>query len=260
VSDPSFATQLGKLARRSIARSLRQPVIIVPSFIFPLFMLAVVSAGGDKVTDVKGFPTDSYITFILGAMLVLGASSTATLAGTTLGNDIGTGLIGRMTLTPIRASTLVIANLAGAAVLALIQATVYLGVGLAAGASIEAGVAGGFALIGVVLLMILAFGALGSLAAVMTGSGEQIQALVSVVLALLFMSSMLMPRDLISQDWFKTVATYNPMSYLVEATRSLLIEGWDAEALALGCGVALVGLILALTLSVTRLRRSIFMA
>ena len=98
----------------------------------------------------------------------------------------------------------------------------------------KAGVGGALALIAVVLLVVLAFGAIGLLAAVQTGSAEQVQALFSVSLGLLFMSSMAMPRNLIQEDWFKTIATYNPMSYLVEATRSLFINGWDAEALALG--------------------------
>ena len=56
--------------------------------------------------------------------------------------------------------------------------------------------------------------------------------------ALLFLSSMVMPRNLIREIWFEKIATYNPMSYLVEAPRSLLITGWDGEALALGCGIA----------------------
>ena len=45
---------------------------------------------------------------------------------------------------------------------------------------------------------------------------------------------MSLPRDLIEQDWFRTVATYNPVSYLFEGVRSLIITGWDARALALG--------------------------
>jgi ABC-2 type transport system permease protein len=253
----SFGVQLRRLARRSIARTIRQPIVIVPSFVFPLFMLAIVSAGGDQVTKIKGFPTDSYLTFVLGAMLVQGASSAATMAGGTLGNDIATGFLSRLKLTPMRSSTLLIANLAGVAVIGLAQAIIYLIVGLAFGVSVKAGVAGAIALIGVVFLIILAFGAIGSLAAVATGSGEQVQGLVAVVLALLFMSSMLMPRNLISQDWFKTIATYNPMSYLVEATRSLLITGWDGEALALGCGIALVGLVVPLAAASRRMQRSV---
>ena len=247
--------QLGRLARRSVVRTVRQPALIIPTLIFPLFMLAVVSAGGSDVTEIEGFPTDSYVTFLLGAMMVQGASGAATMAGTGLGNDIGTGLLSRLTLTRLKPTTLIIGNLAGVALIGLIQAAVYLGVGLAAGASVEAGAAGAAALLGVCLLTILAFGAIGSLAAVVAGSGEQIQGLVALVLAGLFMSSMLMPRNLIEEEWFKQIATYNPLSYLVEANRSLLIEGWDGEALALGCGIAAIGFFAALALAVRRIQR-----
>jgi ABC-2 type transport system permease protein len=47
-----------------------------------------------------------------------------------------------------------------------------------------------------------------------------------------------LPRNLIQTDWFREVATYNPVSYLLEAIRSLLIDGWDPQALALGFGFA----------------------
>jgi ABC-2 type transport system permease protein len=50
---------------------------------------------------------------------------------------------------------------------------------------------------------------------------------------------MALPRNLIQTDWFREIATYNPVSYLIEAIRSLLITGWDGEALALGFGVAI---------------------
>jgi ABC-2 type transport system permease protein len=52
------------------------------------------------------------------------------------------------------------------------------------------------------------------------------------------MSSMNLPRNLIEIDWFRTVATINPVSYLIEGIRSLIITGWDAQALALGFGLA----------------------
>ena len=61
--------------------------------------------------------------------------------------------------------------------------------------------------------------------AVKTGAPERVHPLFSLTLGLLFMSSMAMPRDLIQEDWFKTIATYNPMSYPIEAARSLFISG-----------------------------------
>ena len=51
-------------------------------------------------------------------------------------------------------------------------------------------------------------------------------------------SSMNLPRNLIEADWFRTAATLNPVSYMIEGLRSLIIEGWDAQALALGFGIA----------------------
>jgi ABC-2 type transport system permease protein len=78
--------------------------------------------------------------------------------------------------------------------------------------------------------------------------------------AALFLSSMALPRDLIEIDWFQTVATYNPVSYMLEGIRSLVITGWDGEALALGfaCsgGVALIALAAASSALRTRMVRT----
>jgi ABC-2 type transport system permease protein len=90
-------------------------------------------------------------------------------------------------------------------------------------------------------LMTLGFGAIGSAAALRTGSGEAVQGLFPLFFVLLFLSSMSLPRNLLT-GWFHDVATWNPVSYLVEAIRSLLITGWDGEALALGFAVS-IGLI-----------------
>ena len=118
----------------------------------------------------------------------------------------------------------------------------------------KAGIGGALVLILVTLLIILAFGSIGLFAALRTGSAQQVQSLFAVALGLLFLSSMVMPRNLIQVDWFKTIATYNPMSYLIEAPRSLLIKGWDAEALALGCGIAAATLIVMMTVTTASLR------
>jgi ABC-2 type transport system permease protein len=255
---PSARVQLGKLARRSIARTLRQPIMVVPNLVFPLFMLAVISGGaGEQATRVEGFPTDNYTTFLLAATMIQGASGAMTVAGTTLGDDIETGFLSRVSLTPIAAPVLIAAQLAGVAVLGVAQVTIYLFVGLAAGASVAAGLAGALALIAVVVVIAVSFGSLGLLAAIRAGSAERLQGLVAVALALLFLSSMAMPRDLITVDWFKAIATVNPMSYLVEAPRSLLITGWDAEALALGCGIAGVLALLALARATVNLKRRV---
>jgi ABC-2 type transport system permease protein len=91
-------------------------------------------------------------------------------------------------------------------------------------------------------------------AALRTGSGEAVQGLFPLFFVVLFLSSMALPRDLIAADWFRTIATYNPVSYLLEAIRSLLITGWDGEALALGFGCAIAIAAVGLTASSFALR------
>jgi ABC-2 type transport system permease protein len=88
------------------------------------------------------------------------------------------------------------------------------------------------------LLIALAFSALGAVIGLRTGSGEAVQGIFPLLFVLVFMSSNALPRDLIEQDWFRTIATINPVSYLFEGLRSLVIFGWDGEALALGFGCA----------------------
>ena len=63
-----------------------------------------------------------------------------------------------------------------------------------------------------------------------------------------------MPRNLIEIKWFQTAATLNPVSYLIEGIRSLIVIGWDAEALALGFGVATLIAVTAVTLASVSLR------
>jgi ABC-2 type transport system permease protein len=68
------------------------------------------------------------------------------------------------------------------------------------------------------------------------------------------------PRDLIEIDWFQLVATVTPVSYLLEAVRSLIITGWDGQALLLGfviaIAIAVVALVLASWALVERLTRT----
>jgi ABC-2 type transport system permease protein len=242
----ALLTQVGVLARRSVVRTLRQPAQIVPALIFPLFLLAVNSGGLNETTKLPGFPTDSYLTFALGFTFVQGALFATMSAGTDLARDVETGFLNRLALTPLRGAALLVGLLAGIMVLGLIQAATYLLAGVVAGADFAAGVGGVAVIVALSMLITLGFGSIGAMIALRTGNGEAVQGMFPLLFVLLFLSSMALPRNLIEQDWFRTVATYNPVSYLIEGMRSLLVTGWDGEALALGFGVALVIIVLGL--------------
>lgn len=225
---------------RSVIRLVRQPALVIPSVIFPLFLLAVNAGGLNSATDIPGFPTDSYITFAIAFTFIQAAIFSTMNAGQGLAQDIESGFFSRLVLTPMRPSALMAGQLAGLVVLGQLQAFLYLAVGLAAGANFEAGIAGYFVLAALVSIISIGFGGIGLIMAIRTGSGEAVQGMFPLMFVLLFFSSMTLPRNLIEQDWYRFLATINPISYLIEAIRSLFITGWDAEALALGFVIAIV--------------------
>jgi ABC-2 type transport system permease protein len=233
-------SQVGQLAQRSILRTLRQPAQIVPALVFPLFLLAVNSGGLKDATNLPGFPTDSYLTFALAVPFIQGGLFSVMNAGTDLARDIETGFLNRLALTPLRGGALLSGLLAGAVVLGLVQAMTYLSVGLIAGAELTTGFAGALVIVALAVSITVAFGSIGLFAALRTGSGEAVQSLFPVFFVFLFISAMALPLNLLQTDWFHTVASINPVTYLLEAFRSLLFEGWEIGTLALGFGIAAV--------------------
>ena len=172
--------------------------------------------------------------------------------GQNLAEDNQGGFFNRLQLTPIHPAALVAGQLAGTLTLGLFQAATYISVGLLAGAHIEAGFAGALVMVALAICICLAFGSIGLAVGMRVDAPEKVQSLFPLIFVFLFLSSMSLPRNLIQTDWFREVATYNPVSYMVEGLRSLLITGWDGEALALGFGCALGILAIGLFFASTR--------
>jgi ABC-2 type transport system permease protein len=248
------------LAQRSVIRTLRQPAMVVPSLLFPLLLLSINSSGLDSATLLPGFPTDSYFQFALAIPFVQGALFSANSAGTNVASDIESGFLNRLSLTPLRRVSLMLGQLTGILALGLIQALTFVVVGVVFGHGIAAGGGGAVVLVLLSLTISLAFGAIGAFVALRSGNGEAVQGSFPLFFAVLFLSSMYLPRNLIEVDWFQTVATWNPVSYMLEGIRSLVIVGWDGEALALGfaCagGIAAIAVVAAGSALRTRMVRT----
>jgi ABC-2 type transport system permease protein len=246
--------EVGAIAWRSIRRTLRQPANAIV-LVFPLMLMAVNANGLKAATHLPGFPTRSFLAFFIPFTFIQGALFAASTAGTELGRDIDTGFLNRLALTPLRGSALLVGHLGGALAQTFIQALVYLGVGLAFGVRFASGVPGMATLILLALCIGAGFASAGIWIALRTGSGEAVQAQIPVLFFLLFISSMNMPRNLIEVHWFRVAATINPVSYMIEGMRSLVIEGWNGQALALGFGLSLAFVMLAMTASSFALRK-----
>ena len=242
----SLFNQIRALARRSTLKTLRPPFQLFPIVFFPAILLAVNASGLKAVTHLPGFPTDSYISFAIAVAFIQGSMFSLINTGTNLAEDIENGFFNRLALTPLRRVSLIAGLLVGVAILGVMQSAAYMLIGLIAGAKLDAGLGGALVMLILGSLTAVAFGAIGCAAALRTGSGEAVQGLFPLFFMFIFLSSSSLPRNLLTTGWFHTVATWNPVSYLIEAFRSLYIFGWDSTALWRGFAVAIAILALAL--------------
>jgi ABC-2 type transport system permease protein len=246
--------QVLQLARRSVIRTIRQPANWITPLVFPLALMAVNTGGLHAATSLPGFPTDSFLAFFIAFPFIQGSLFATVNAGVDLARDIQTGFLNRLALTPMQSPALLLGHLGGVIVMGFVQAAWYLAVALVIGVRLESGVTGALVLFLLAVLIVLAFGSFGALAALRTGSTEAVHSLFPVFFVFLFISSMNLPRNLIETKWFQTAASLNPVSYLIEAIRSLVIQGWNWEALGLGFSIAIVMSVVGLTLSSLALR------
>jgi len=255
-----LSAQVGVLARRSMLKTLRQPFQLFPIVFFPLILLAVNASGLKSATHLPGFPTSSYISFAIAVAFIQGGMFSLINAGTNLAEDIESGFVTRLALTPLRRVALIAGLLVGVAALGALQSAVYMLMGVVAGAHLDAGAGGVLVILALGSLTALGFGALGCAAALRTGSGEAVQGLFPLFFVFIFLSSSNLPRNLLKTGWFHTVADWNPISYLIEGFRSLYIYGWDGTALwrgfAVAAGLTIVALLAVAGALRTRLQRT----
>ena len=249
IRERSLLEQIGVVARRSAVATYRQRALLVFPMVFPLILFAINGSALSKATEIPGFPTSNYRAFLIAMPFVQGAMFVSISAGTSLARDIETGFLNRLALTPLRSEAMLIGQLGGASVLACVQAVVYVLVAFATGVSFASGVGGVLVLLALSLAISFAFASLGGLLALRLGSGEAIQGIFPLLFVTLFLSSSTLPRNLIKAEWFREIATYNPISYLLEGLRSLVIGGWNAQALELAFGFSALLAAVSLALS-----------
>lgn len=252
----SAVRQTLALARRSVVGRFRQPAVLAPSFVFPLFFAALSSSSYSRVKNAPGFPkVDSFLQFSLASAIMQAAFFGATSAAADLALDIQQGFWERLIASPVRRTAIVIGRLASSIVVGAVQASAFIVILAIFGVRIRSGPVGIVVLVASAALISLAMSTLMSTFAIKTGSPEVVQGMFPLVFVLMFLSSTFMARELMN-GWFRRVVDVNPISYLAEGLRGFVLErpltGWHFfEAL----GIPAIGCVLALALCLRSLRR-----
>lgn len=246
--------QAAVLARRAVVGVARQPQVIVPSFLFPLIFTSINSAAFERATRLPQFPAvESFLAFLLPATVIQGALFGSISAGNDIARDVETGFFDRLVTSPVSRIAILLGRLAGGGVLAAAQACVFMAVFVPVGATLEGGILAFLVIVATASTVAMAVGGFAIALGLRTGSAEAVQGAFPLIFITLFTSSAFFPRELMT-GWYRDVATYNPVSWLVEGLRHLAISGFDAGEAATALGVAAGLGTVSLTVALAQLR------
>ncbi|MDP6492438.1 MAG: ABC transporter permease [Acidimicrobiales bacterium] len=243
------------LTRRSVVSEWRQLGNVLPGLVFPLLLAAVYTHQFERVILLPGFPAvDSFLDFVLPASLLQSVSFGATEAGTELARDIENGFFDRLRASPCARLPLLMGRLGGAMAVAAAKGVLIVMVFLMFGAEIAGGPAATVVVVAAAVLIVLAIGGLGQVLAILTGNQEAVNATFPLVFTSIFMSSAFFPTTLMS-GWFRQVAEANPVTWIIDPVRRLILEGWSWSDVGQALGVPLVLSVITVTMAVVALDR-----
>ena len=245
-------THTWALTMRSLKGRLRQPAVLAPAFVFPLFFAALGASSFNGVADFPGFPADSFLDYAVAGAILQGVLFGATSAASDLATDIEQGFWERLIASPVTRISIVFGRLASGALIAMVQVVVFLLIFLAFGARIHSGVAGFVGLVVAGGILALAVSSLMSGFAIKTGSPEAVQGAFPLVFILLFLSSAFFPRQYMS-GWYATVADWNPLSHIVEGMQSFMFESLQADAFLRAWGIPAIVSVISLAFALRAL-------
>jgi ABC-type multidrug transport system permease subunit len=242
---PPVAPVAFALWLRSLNEVTRVRGAILPATIAPLIFLLGTSGQFGRLTGLDGFPTDSYMSWIVPLSCLQGAGFAGAATGSNLARDIEQGWFDRLLTAPVPRPLLIVGPILGAVTRALVPATVVLGVGLALGAELTGGLPGLLALYAAAVGFCAVAGLWGVFMAVTFRTQQAGPLMQQGVFLAVFLSTAYTPEVLL-QGWLAEAAKYNPVTYVLEMARQATVEGVEPSlahtlpGLAALAGMALV--------------------
>ncbi len=250
----SAVTALLVLSRRALREALRTPESLLPTLFIPLFFLVVNVGQAGRIFPAEAtafLQGQSYAAFQVPSALLLAASFGS--AAQYLVEDIEGGYFDKLRAAPISRMSIVLGRLSAEGAKGVVISGVIVIASLPFGVKVASGP------LGFVLLLILAsswsvvFSGFMSLIALKSRSAAATQSGSLIFFPLLFLTPNFVPRDLLTRP-MEIAATFNPVTYVMEAMRSLILD--DLAWAKIGRGfvvVALFGLVM-LALNVRTIR------
>ena len=227
--------QVQLLAVRILLKTVRDPMVWLPNLIFSVFLLlAFDGILGEAVAPLTG---GNYLNFLV-PLIILMAAFAGGHAGFALVTDKDSGFFRRQLAMPLARPAIVLGPMVAGAIQILVQSVVVLTLALIMGLDPAAGPSGVLLVLALAMLWGLAYAGYTVAMGLKARSAQAAESSTIIAFLVLFLSPIFLPKDDL-QEWMQVVVTINPVTYLLEAMRSLTIDGWEAGPLLRGFAVAL---------------------
>jgi ABC-2 type transport system permease protein len=244
------------LSIRNTKQIWRPFAALIPSLFIPIFFFAVNAASLSAFAHVPGFPNVSYKQFIAPVAIFTAIFFSAGNAGIELVQDIASGYFKKLVIMPINRLAIVLGRLTEVAIQSLLQGSIVLVLLLAVGVKFNTGVLGVLAIFGMLMLFAMAWSCIGMIAALRTQNARLVQSMFVLVFPFLYLTTSQSPKSLLPPT-FATIATYNPVTYIVEGVRALVLSSWSDPAIWQGFLVASILFVVMVTLTLNSFRKAL---
>jgi ABC-2 type transport system permease protein len=238
-----FVRDLLSVASRAMHAIPRDVEAVIPPIFIALFFFVVNIGTLQKLTErnIAGF---DFKAFMMATAVLLGVTGISRAGALVL--DVQNGYFDRLLLSPVRRITILLGHMVADVAVAAALTLPILVLGFILGVRFEAGVLGVVMFVLLAALWSLAFAGFGYAIALKTGNPAAVQSSFLLFFPFLFLTTSYVPRSQLN-GWLDTVATLNPVTYLLEGLRSLTMTGWDWADL----GKALLAVAVVGTVSMT---------
>jgi ABC-2 type transport system permease protein len=231
-----FITDVLVVAGRALRAVPRDLESVMPPVFISLFFFLVNIGTLQHLTE-QNIQNFDFTAFMMPTAILLGVTGVSRAPALVI--DVQNGYFDRLLLTPVRRLAILLGHLCADVTVAAALTVPILLVGFALGVRFESGPLGIVAFVLIAALWSLAFSGFGYAIALKTGNPGAVQSTFLLFFPFLFLTSSYVPRDQLS-GWLDTVATFNPVTYLLEGLRSLIYGGWAWDDI----GAALLAIVI----------------
>ena len=242
------------LSIRHTKQIWRPLLALIPSLFIPILFFLVNSAVFTTVSLIPGFPSNSYLKFIAPTALFTAIFFSAGNAGIELVVDISSGYFKKLTLMPINRLAIILSKLTEVAIQSIMQGGIVMILLTLIGVRADTGILGIFAVFAMMTLFAMGWSCIGLIAALRTKNPRLVQSMFVLVFPFLYLTTSQMPKELLPATYVKIIS-YNPVTYIIEGVRGLMIRDWNDPAIWQGFIVAGIFFIIMLILTLISYRK-----